>query len=92
MWTSPLLEALRENRGVPTTTPGTIFAAAKEGDVSNYDAIDTVVNFGTKKLATMEEAWTTSVHDSTSTKSGNLDMQNTMLALRPELKFKRSKL
>ena len=90
-WTSPLLTALRENRGIYTTTDGTIIAAAKEGDVSNYDAIETMVNFGTKKLETMQEAWTAAVYDD-NTKSGNLDLQNTMLTLRPGLRFKRSKL
>ena len=90
-WTSPLLTALRENRGIPTTTDGTIIAAAKEGDVPNYEAIDTMISFGTTKLENMEQAWTTAVFED-NTKSGNLDLQNTMKQLREELKFKRSRL
>ena len=47
-WTSPLLVALRGNQEFPITTPGKMIAAAKEGEVSNYDAIETMINFGTK--------------------------------------------
>ena len=90
-WTSPLLVALRENRGIETTTPGTTIAAAKEGDVSNYDAIDTMVNFGTKKLNNMEDAWLESVNTA-ETKPGNLDMKATMEMVRRDVTFKRSRL
>ena len=90
-WTSPLLTALRENREIPTTTDGTIIAAAKEGDVPNYEAIDTMVSFGTTKHENMEQAWTTAVYENNTT-SGNLDLQNTMRQLRQDMKFKRSRL
>ena len=51
-----------------------------------------MVNFGTKKLNNMEEAWLTAVYESESTKPGNLYMQGTMLMLRIDTTFKRSRL
>ena len=91
-WISPLLVALRENQEVPTTTSGKRIAAAKEGEVSNYYAIETMMGFGTKQslITKLEDAWRTAVHDTTT--SGNLDMKTTMQMLRQDITLKRSML
>ena len=67
-----------------------MIAAAKEGEVSNYDAIETMIDFGTKKIKSLEDAWRTAVHETTT--SGNFDMQSTMEMLRQDITFKRSRL
>ena len=88
-WQSPLLVALRTNQPVPTTTGGTI-PPSTSGQVTNYQAIDTMVQFGSSKLNNMEEAWVQAVAQTT--KPGNLDLRGTMQALRPDLTLKRSRL
>ena len=88
-WQSPLLVALRANQEVPTTK-GRMIPPSEEGQVTNYQAIDTMVSFGGSKLTNMEEAWVAAVAEST--KPGNLDLRGTMEALRSDLKFKRSRL
>ena len=88
-WQSPLLVALRNNQPVPTTTGGTI-PPSTSGQVTNYQAIDTMVQFGSSKLNNMEEAWVEAVAQTT--KPGNLDLRGTMQALRSDLTFKRSRL
>ena len=89
-WTSPLLVALRENRELPTTNPERMIAAAREGEVSNYYAIETMIDFGTKRIKNLEDAWLTAVHETT--KPGNLDLQTTMQMLRKDVTFKKSRL
>ena len=91
-WISPLLVALRGNQELPTTKPERMIAAAKEGEVSNYDAIETTIDFGTKKMriTSQEGAWLSAVHETTT--AGNFDMQSTMKMLRQDIAFKRSKL
>ena len=81
--------ALKANQEVPTTK-GRMIPPSKEGQVNNYQAIDTMVSFGTSKLTNMEEAWVTAVAETT--KPGNLDLRGTMEALRPDVRFKRSRL
>ena len=81
--------ALRANQEVPTTK-GRMIPPSEEGQVTNYQAIDTMVSFGGSKLTNMEQAWVAVVAEST--KPGNLDLRGTMEALRTDLKFKRSRL
>ena len=69
-----------------------MIAPAKEGEVSNYHAIDTMIDFGTKKITNMEQAWLTAVHDAEVTKPGNLDLKSTMEMIRSDVTFKKSKL
>ena len=87
-WQSPLLVALRENRAVPTTK-GEI-PPSGEGQVTNYQAIDTMVSFGCSKTTNMEQAWVAAVAETT--KPGNLDLKGTMEALRSDVTLKRSRL
>ena len=65
---------------------------ARADEVSNYQAVDTMMDFGTKQIANMEAAWLTAVHDEAATKPGDLDLQRTMMMLRPDVRFKRSRL
>ena len=55
-WTSPLLVALRGNQELPTTTSGKMIPRAKEGEVSNDYAIETMINFGTKQNDNLQAA------------------------------------
>ena len=66
---------------------------AKTGDVTNEDAIATMINFGTKQIDNLQKAWVTAVSGSTAGKPGNLDLQTTMTMIRQDVKInKRSKL
>ena len=93
-WTSPLLTAMRNNEALPTTTTGKIIAPASPNQVSNYQAIDTMVDFGTKKTNTMEEAWVESVSADTTNQTGTTDLRTTMEMMRTDvtIKPKRSRL
>ena len=88
-WTSPLLVALRGSQELPIAT-GKMIPRAKEGEVSNYDAIETMINFGTRKINNLEGAWLTAVYETTM--PGNLDLQSTIQMLRNDATFKISRL
>ena len=49
-WTSPLISAMRENRALPTTNSEKHIPPATPNCVPNYQAVDTMVDFGTEKL------------------------------------------
>ena len=87
-WTSPLLTAIRENKALPTTKPGKFIAPASQHHIPNYQAIDTMVDFSTNKVNTMEETWLESVSTATNTKTGNLDLRTTMEMVRKDVTFK----
>ena len=93
-WTSPLLNALRENQALPTTKAEQFISPASLHHVPNYQAIDTMVVFGTKKMNNMEETWLESVCTVADTKTGNMDLRTTMQMVRQDVTFKekRSKL
>ena len=88
-WTSPLLTALRANQPLPTTK-GLTIPPTNDNQIWNYQAIDTMVGFGLSKLTNMQQTWMAAVMSET--KPGNLDLRGTMEALRPDVKFKRSRL
>ena len=69
-------------------------APASLHHVPNYQAIDTMVVFGTKKMNNMEETWLESVCTAADTKTGNMDLRTTMQMVRQDVTFKekRSKL
>ena len=90
-WVSPLLTALRENKALPTTKEGNFIAPATLQQVSNYQAIDTMVPFGTNIKANMEEVWKTAV-TTADTMTGNMDLRTTMEMVRQDVRFKRSRL
>ena len=92
IWTSPILEALRVNWAVSITTPGRTIAPAKAGEVSNFTAIDTMVEFGTRRITNMEDAWTAAVAMDFDTTTGDHDLKNTMMMLRQDVKFKKARL
>ena len=87
-WTSPLLKSLRENRALPTTKPGRFVSPASDFHISNYQALDTMIDFSTKKVDSMEQAWLESVNAAGNTKTGNMDLKTTMQMVRQDVKFK----
>ena len=93
-WTSPLLTAMRENKALPTTNAEKFIPPASLHHVPNYQAIDTMVAFGTKMMNNMEETWLESVCTAADTKTGNMDLKTTMEMVRQDVTFKekRSKL
>ena len=91
-WTSPLLTALRENQELPTTTSGKTTRPANPDEASNYQAIETLIDFETKKVRCMQEAWLAAVDSETKTNPGNLDLKGTMEMIRSDASFKKSRL
>ena len=87
-WTSPLLTALRNNQQLPTTTEGKIIAPSAQNQITNYQAIDTMVDFGAPKTNTMEEAWQESVTADTTNQTGTTDLRTTMELMRTDVTFK----
>ena len=56
-WISPLLKALEENKELPTTTEGKTIPRVVDGQLSNYEVIDNMGNFGMPYFSTMEKVW-----------------------------------
>ena len=93
-WTSPLLTALRAGQALPTTTDGKIIAPDTANQIPNYQAIDTMVDFGTKRPTTMQEAWMESVSADNTNQTGTIDLRTTLEMMRKDvtIKPKRSRL
>ena len=90
-WTSPLLVALRANRELPTTK-GAMIPMAKPDCITNEQAIETMVNFGTTNIDTMQKAWTEAVNATTGSSTGNMDLETTMTMIRQDVSItKRSR-
>ena len=83
-WTSPLLVKLRGNQELPTTQ-GTMIPSAKSNCITNERAIDTMVDFGTTDIDTMQKAWTEAVNTTTGSSSGNMDLETTMSMIRKDV-------
>ena len=86
-WTSPLLIALRENRMLSTTEVPNCIPPADGTEVPHYDAIDSLIDLGTKTLKNMEEAWQTSVATTSDTLASGGDLRTTMVNLKTDVQF-----
>ena len=83
-WTSPLLDALRENKRIPMiTSDGTTSLEPIDENtmLSHYNCIDYMVDFGTKMTDYMQTIWELSEKTEKTTKS-HVDMKATMQAIR----------
>ena len=87
-WTSPLLTALRTNQMLPTTESDRFIAPAAGDEVAHYDAIDSLIDFGTKTLKNMEAAWVTAVETTTETTTSGGDLRTTMETIRSDVRFR----
>ena len=83
---------MRDNLALPTTKAGNFIAPHSAQHIPNYQAIDSMVSFGTKKASNMEETWLEAVATATDTKTGNMDLRTTMEMVRGDVRFKRSRL
>ena len=65
---------------------------ARPDCITNEQAIETMVNFGTKNIDTMQKAWTEAVKTTAESRPGNLDLATTMTMVRSDVKItKRSR-
>ena len=84
--------ALRGNKELPTTK-GNMIPRARSDCITNEQAIETMVNFGTKNIDNMQKAWIEAVKNTTESRPGNLDLATTMTMIRSDVNItKRSRL
>ena len=80
---------------LPTTEVPRHIPPADGTEVAHNDAIDSMIDLGTKTLKNMEEAWQTSVDTTSDTLASGGDLRTTMVNIRTYVQFppqKRSRL